>query len=112
MSKTRKNLANTKEKVARVFNQAKDSLKLLETLEKETITKARSFMKIPSASETRRMTNEHILASLRRIGVADASQVAALEKRVSELESQVAALSAPKKTRTPKETETGTQATA
>ena len=63
-----------KKRVNKVINQAKEqakqSLKILETLEKETLAKAKEFVKIPIPSDPKKMTNDEILASLRKIGLA------------------------------------------
>jgi hypothetical protein len=82
----KKNLSNTKQKVTDFFHQAKDSLKILETFEKETIAKAKSFVKIPNSTERKRMTNERILAGLKKIGVATQEEVNALKVKVQRLE--------------------------
>lgn len=74
------------ERVTRVLNQARESLKLLGTLEKETLAKARSFVRIPSAAERKRMRNERILSGLQRVGVATQNELANLEKKVHRLE--------------------------
>jgi polyhydroxyalkanoate synthesis regulator phasin len=96
---TKKNLSATKEKVSKVINQAKESLKILETLERETLAKAKSFVKIPSAADGRRLTNDKILASLRRLGVAAQSEVDALRARVEKLEGDLAAAATPRKSK-------------
>lgn len=80
------NVSRTKQKVTQVFNQARESLKLLESLEKETLAKARSFIKIPLPTDHRRLTNERILASLKKLGVATHSEVTQLKARVEKLE--------------------------
>jgi hypothetical protein len=97
----KKNLSSTKEKVSKVITQAKESLRILETLEKETLAKAKSFVnvKIPSAADGRRLTNDKILTSLRRLGVATQSEVDTLRARVEKLEGDLAAASAPKRSK-------------
>jgi hypothetical protein len=90
-------MEKTKEKVAQVFNQAKESLKILETLEKETLAKARSFVKIPTSAERRRLTNDRILNSLKKLGVATRSEVDTLEERIQKLESALNSRKEPNK---------------
>jgi polyhydroxyalkanoate synthesis regulator phasin len=71
-----------------------ESLKLLEALERGTLEKAKSFIKLPiSASERKRMTNEKILTSLKKLGVATQDEVGELKRRIEELESALAAKS-------------------
>lgn len=82
-------LNKTREKVTQAINQAKESLKVLETLEKETLAKAKSFVKIPSAAERKRLTNDRILSSLRKLGVATQSEVEALEQKLHKIESSL-----------------------
>ncbi|MGZ3699526.1 MAG: hypothetical protein ACXWP5_15385, partial [Bdellovibrionota bacterium] len=78
-STSKKNVSKT---VSNVFNQArnqaKESLKLLEAFEKETLKKARTFVKIPNASSRAKLTNEKILSSLSRLGVASQAEVTEL----------------------------------
>jgi len=88
MAEKKKN-SKAKSKVAQVLNQAKESLKILQTLEKETIAKARSFVKIPGPAERKRLTNEKILSSLKKIGVATHSEIAALQEKLRQLEIKV-----------------------
>ena len=75
---TKKNTAKTK--VKQVFNQAKASLKLLEYFEMGTLAKAGS------------MTNDKLLAALRKIGVSSADDVESLRLRVERLEAEVSTL--------------------
>lgn len=82
-------ISKTKQKVAEVFNQAKESFKVLETLEKETFAKAKSFIKMPNAKERKRLTNDRILHSLKKLGVATHSEIAALEKKIQSLEMEL-----------------------
>jgi len=82
---------SAKAKVSQVINQARESLKLLETLEKETLAKARSYVKLPNTDERIRATNDKILSSLRKLGVATQTEVDELKARVEDLEAQLAA---------------------
>ncbi len=86
----KKKVAKTTEKVTQVLNQAKESLKLLEVFEKEALAKARTM--IPDAQTRKRMTNDRILASLKKLGVVTRSEVETLEARIAKLESDLAAL--------------------
>jgi len=70
--------------------QAKQSLKILESIEKETLAKAKNFVKIPVPGDPKKMTNDKILASLRKIGVAAESDVESLRLRIEKLEAQLA----------------------
>jgi hypothetical protein len=79
-------------KVSQVLTQARESLKLLETLEKETLAKARTFVRNPLQNNGKRLTNEKILASLRSLGVATRGEVEALERKVEELQAEIIAL--------------------
>jgi polyhydroxyalkanoate synthesis regulator phasin len=79
-----------KKRVNKVIDQAKQSLKILETLEKETLARAKNFIKIPISGDPKKMTNDKILASLRRLGVATQSDVDSLRLRVEKLEAQIA----------------------
>lgn len=89
-----KNVQKTKERVNQVFSQARESLKVLETIEKETLEKAKRFVRIPEAEVRKRLSNDKILTSLKKIGVATRSEVNNLESRLEALESQLRELSA------------------
>ncbi len=80
---------SAKQKVTHAFKQAKESLKILGTLEKETLAKARSFVRIPSARERKKMTNDKILSSLKKLGVATQSELEALQSKVAALETEL-----------------------
>lgn len=80
-----------------VFNNAKDhakeSLKLLELINKDSLTsKAKGLIKIPGASDRKRMTNDKIVASLKKMGIATHEEVIELRKRVDQLEEELALL--------------------
>lgn len=47
---------------------------------------------IPNAEERARMTNDKIVSSLKKIGIATREEVEALEERVAQLESELAEL--------------------
>lgn len=94
---TQNNLSKTKEQVSKVFDQARKSLHVLRTLEKETLEKARTFVRIPSAAERKQLTQERILASLKKLGVATQSEVDALQVKVKHLEEELGKRSEPKR---------------
>lgn len=77
-----------KKRVGKVIDQAKQSLKILEMLEKETLSKAKDFVKV--SGDPKKLTNEKILASLRKLGVPTQAEVDALRARVEKLEAQLA----------------------
>jgi predicted nucleic acid-binding Zn-ribbon protein len=81
-----------KSKVSQLFSQARASLKLLETIEREALAKARTFVRNPIPMDRKRLTNEKILASLKAIGVATQSEVEALELKVHALEDELHSL--------------------
>jgi BMFP domain-containing protein YqiC len=92
--------------VSKVFSQAKesalDSLRLLENLEKETksqILAATKKVWLPGAEERRKLTNERILTSLTKLGLATREEVETLEARIAALEAKLSALQ-PAKTET------------
>lgn len=85
-------VSKTKAKMTQVFNQAKESLKLLETFEKETLAKAKTFVKIPIPGNPKTLTNETILASLKKIGVCTQHEMDSLRLRVEKLEGELASL--------------------
>lgn len=86
---SKKSSMTTKDTVTKVLSQAKESLKVLEALEKEALAQIKNF-KIPSAAERKRLTNETILASLKKIGVATQTEVDELRSRIESLEAQIA----------------------
>ena len=77
-----------KKRVGKVIDQAKQSLKILEMLEKETLSKAKDFVKV--TGDPKKLTNDKILASLRKLGVPTQAEVDALRARVEKLEAQLA----------------------
>ncbi len=84
----KKKVSRTKEKVGRAIAQAKESLKLLEVLEKEAVAKARSFVRLPV--DRKKLTSERVLASLKKLGVATRDELTALQSRVEKLEAELA----------------------
>jgi hypothetical protein len=79
-------------KVSKMFQQARESLKLLETLEKETLAKAKLFVRKPLRFDRRKQTNDRILSSLKGIGVATRAEVEALELKVEQLSQELASI--------------------
>jgi polyhydroxyalkanoate synthesis regulator phasin len=84
-----------KKRVGKVIKQAKQSLKILETLEKETMKKAKTFASlastIPSSSSdaAKKMTNDKILSSLKKLGVPTQAEVDSLRARIEKLEAEL-----------------------
>jgi polyhydroxyalkanoate synthesis regulator phasin len=78
--------SRTLKKAGEIFQQAKESLKILEVFEKEAVAKVRSFVKLPSAIDRKNLTNQRILASLQNIGVATQADLKVLEAKVERLE--------------------------
>ena len=75
-------------KVSKVLNQARESLKLLETLEKETLAKAKTFVRNPLQLEQK---EQKILAKLKSMGIATRTEVEELENRVESLTQELSA---------------------
>ncbi|MBL7715681.1 MAG: hypothetical protein JNL01_09455 [Bdellovibrionales bacterium] len=90
--------AKAKETVNKVINQAKESLKVLEALEKETLAKAKVLVnvKLPNREETKKLTNAVIIENLKKLGVATQSEVETLKSKISALEEQIAQISSSK----------------
>ncbi|MBI2712342.1 MAG: hypothetical protein HYX41_05715 [Bdellovibrio sp.] len=84
MTQTQKRIEKAREKVLKIFNQAKDSLKILQEIEKETLTKAKSF--VPDLEEQKKLTNAKILAGLKRMGVATQDEILTLSTKIKALE--------------------------
>ncbi|MEW6057192.1 MAG: hypothetical protein AB1540_11315 [Bdellovibrionota bacterium] len=81
----------TKETFDKLLSQAKESVKVLETLQKEGVARAKSYVTIsmPSRDEAQRVANEKIIATLNKLGLATRTEVRDLEKRVEELASEL-----------------------
>jgi hypothetical protein len=79
-----------KKRVNKVIDQARQSLKILESLEKETFARAREFVRIPLSGDPKKLTNDKILASLKKLGVAPQAEVDALRLRIEKLEALIA----------------------
>lgn len=76
----RKNVAKAKAKVTQVLTTARESLKLLEALEKDTVARAKAYVRMPVPMS---------IASLRKLGLASAGEVESLRLRVERLEAQI-----------------------
>jgi polyhydroxyalkanoate synthesis regulator phasin len=80
-------------KVSRVFNQARESLKLLETLEKETLAKARTFVRNPiQVGRKKKAKNEKFVVSLKSLGLITRSDLEKLDRKIEALQSEIATL--------------------
>lgn len=87
----KKSVSKTKEKMTEVFNQARSSLKVLENFEKETLARAKTFVKIPVPGNSKSLTtNEKILASLKKLGVSTQDDLESLRLRIEKLEGELA----------------------
>lgn len=73
-------------KTIELIQQTKESLKILSIFEKETVAKVGNYIKIPNAAERKRLTNQRILSSLQKIGVATHEEVEVLEAKIARLE--------------------------
>lgn len=83
-------------KVSRVLNQARESLKLLETLEKETLAKARNFVRNPIKlnRKPKEQKQDKIAATLKSLGVVSRSELERLEHKVDTLQTELAEIHA------------------
>jgi hypothetical protein len=83
----------TKETLDRLLNQAKESVKVLETLQKEGMDRARTILQtqIPSADEAQKIANEKVKKTLKKLGFASRSEVRDLEQKVEELAAELRA---------------------
>ena len=68
------------------FDLSKPVSKILEIFEPTNLEKLRDWTRIPSPEERKRLTNERILNSLKRIGVAPQSEVDELRAKIERLE--------------------------
>ncbi len=81
-------------KVSRMIDQARESFRLLEALEKETLAKARTFVRNPIRLTQRSHTHDRIAATLRSLGVVSRVEHERLARNVAALESELRALKA------------------
>ena len=83
---TKKTKSRVSSGVSKVLDQARESLKLLDALEKETLEKAKIFVRNPLQAERRKKaSNEKILSKLSAIGIATRSEVKSLENQILDL---------------------------
>ncbi len=85
-----KHVEKTKESISKILKQAKDSLKLLEMLEQETVAKAQKFVKNAIPKDRAKLADEKILAGLRKLGVATQGEIKALKERLDKIEEKLA----------------------
>ena len=85
----RKKIEQARSQILKVLSQAKDSLKVLQEIEKETIARARSW--VPDLEEQKKQTNAKILSGLKKMGVATQDEVQALSAKVKSLEGSLKA---------------------
>jgi len=75
------------QKIDKIVAQAKESIKILESFQKEGLAKALAML--PTKDEAKRITNEKIVASLRKMGLATRGEVRELEKKIEDLASEI-----------------------
>jgi polyhydroxyalkanoate synthesis regulator phasin len=90
MSTSTKTKARVSKVIDQARNQAIESFKLLEALEKEAVSKAKTLVSLPNSAARKKLTNDRILRSLKKLGVATQSEVSTLEARITKLESLLA----------------------
>ena len=84
------NMKKTKEKIDKVLAQAKESMKVLEALQKEGLARAKTIMQqVPAKDVAQKIANERVVTSLKKLGLATRSEVRELEKKVEELASEL-----------------------
>lgn len=72
-----------------LISQAKESVKVLETLQKEGL--ARVLAAIPSKEEAQEMANEKIVGALQKLGFATQDDLRNLETKIDELATELRA---------------------
>lgn len=73
-------------KITQILNQARESLRILRNLENETLLKAKKLVKIPKSTERKKLKNDRILSSLKKVGVATRADLLELYEKVQMLE--------------------------
>lgn len=81
----------TKEKIDKIMAQAKESVKVLDLLQKEGVAKARAVWTEQSKDITQLLSNDAVLATLKKLGLATRTEVRDLERKVEELASELRA---------------------
>ena len=82
-------LGLNKETLDKVLSQAKASVKVIESLQKEGIDRAKNYIHIPSKEARRRFADEKILAGLKKLGLATREEVQELNDRLEDLASEL-----------------------
>lgn len=85
------NLKKTKETLDKILVQAKESVKVLESLQKEGVARARAMIHLPTKDDAQRMANEKFVMSLKKLGLASRAEIRELEKKVEDLASELRA---------------------
>lgn len=78
-------MAKTKETIEKIVAQAKESVKVLEALQKEGMARAKSMVHIPTKDEA----TEKFIGALKKMGLATRDDVRALERKIEELASEL-----------------------
>jgi hypothetical protein len=79
------NFKKTKEGLDKLMDQAKESVAVLEALQKEGLSKAMSFLNSKNFDRAQTIANEKILETLKKMGLATREEVRELEEKVEEL---------------------------
>lgn len=80
------NFKKTKETLEKLVAQAKDSVQVLEALQKEGVARAKEYINSEKASQ---LANEKLVSTLKKLGLATRIEVRDLEKKVEELASEL-----------------------
>ncbi len=83
------NVEKAKKKLDKFVGQAKDSLKVLESLQKEGMSMAKHLVELPVADKTKKFANEKIVKNLHKIGLATTDEIKELDKRLQELSAEL-----------------------
>lgn len=83
------NIEKAKKKIDKIVVQAKDSLKVLESLQKEGLSMAKHLVELPVADKTKKFTNEKIVKNLHKLGLATTDEINELDKRLKELSAEL-----------------------
>ncbi len=77
------NVDKAKQKIDKFVDQAKESIKVLESLQREGMSMAKNYVKTNDlAGKTRKFTDEKIKKNLHKLGLATFEEVKALEKKL------------------------------
>jgi exonuclease VII small subunit len=83
-------LDQTLKNFRKTMQQAQDSLKVLESLEKEVVARAKTLSKLPKRFPL--AADEKILSSLKALGLVTRAELATLEARLLSAENQIQTL--------------------